>query len=158
MTIKLIDFVEHILNIVVLFVILRALVYKPVRAYMQGREDRLEKQREDIKNEMDNVSKMKGQYEASLQNAKTEAETTVREGVQRADKAAKEIMDKAEQEAKTMLADVHEQALREKSESINAMKSEITSLAVELASKIMEREISTEDNRNIINEYFSKVG
>ena len=158
MTIKLIDFVEHILNIVVLYVMLRALIYKPVRAYMNARQERLKKQREDIKNEMDNVSQMKGQYEASLENARTEAENTVRDGVQRADKAAKEIVEKAEQEAKTMLADVHEQSIREKGEVMNAMKSEITSLAVELASKIMEREVSIEDNRIIIDKYFSKVG
>ena len=158
MTINLIDIVQHVLNVVVLFVILRALVYKPVREFMKNREERLEKQHEDVKNEMDNVMKMKSQYEASLENAKAEAENTVREGVLHADKAAKEIIEKAEQEAKTLIKEAREQSLREKHEAMNALRSEVTNLAVELASKILEREISLDDNKKIIDKYFSKVG
>jgi F-type H+-transporting ATPase subunit b len=158
MTFQWIDIVEHILNIVVLFVILRALVYKPVLNFMKKREQGFEKQRQDINQEMENAQKLKGEYEASLSGAKNEAQETIREGVQRADAAAKEILEKAEQEGKAMLAQSREQAQREQREVETAMKSEVTALAVGLASKILEREISIEDNREIIEEYFSKVG
>jgi F-type H+-transporting ATPase subunit b len=158
MTFQWIDIVEHILNIVVLFVILRALVYKPVLSFMEKRSQGFEKQRQDIKAEMDGAQKLKGEYEASLAGAKGEAQETIREGVQRADIAAKEILEKAEQEGNALLAQAWEQAQREQREVETAMKSEVTALAIGLASKILEREISLEDNREIIEQYFSKVG
>lgn len=158
MTFHWIDIVEHILNIAVLFVILRALVYKPVQSFMKKREQSIEKQRQDINQEMESAQKLKSEYEASLAGAKSEAQETVREGVQRADAAAKEILEKAEQEGKALIAQSREQAQREQREVETAMKNEVTALAVGLASKILEREISIKDNQEIIEQYFSKVG
>jgi len=158
MTFHWIDIVEHILNIIVLFVILRALVYQPVLSFMNKRQQGFEKQRQDINLELESAQKLKGEYEASLAGAKNEAQETIREGVQRADTAAKEILEKAEQEGKALLAQAREQAQREQREVETAMKSEVTALAIGLASKILEREISLDDNREIIEQYFSKVG
>ncbi|HWP79833.1 MAG TPA: F0F1 ATP synthase subunit B [Candidatus Acidoferrum sp.] len=158
MTFHWIDIVEHILNIAVLFVILRALVYKPVLKFMKNREQGFEKQRRDIEAQMEGAQKLKGEYETSLAGAKSEAQETLREGVQRADAAAKEILEKAEQEGKALLAQVREQAQREQREVETAMKGEVTALAIGLASKILEREITEADNREIIEQYFSKVG
>ncbi len=158
MTFHWIDIVEHILNIIVLFAILRALVYKPVLSFMKKREQGFEKERQNINTETQGALKLKSEYEASLDHAKSEAQETIREGVQRADSAAKEIMEKAEQDGKAMLSQVREQAQREQREVETAMKSEVMALAVGLASKILEREISIEDNREIIEQYFSKVG
>lgn len=158
MTIQWIDIVEHILNIVVLFVILRALLYKPVLSFMKKREQGFEKQQQDINREMEGAQKLKSEYETSLAGAKSEAQETIREGIQRADTAAKEIMEKAEQDGKALLAQAREQAQREQREVETAMKNEVTALAIGLASKILEREISIDDNREIIEQYFSKVG
>lgn len=158
MPVNLVDIVQHILNIVLLFLILRTLVYKPVRNFMQKREERLEEEREKIKNEMDAAVNVKEQYEASLANMKAEAENALRESVLRADKAAKEITGKAEEEAAVLRKEACEQAEREKRKAMNELKAEATKLSVELASKILKREISIEDNQKIIDEYFSKVG
>lgn len=157
MTIKLIDIVEHILNIVVLYVILRGLIYKPVRTFMLKRQQRLQKEREDAKGQMDNALQMKSQYETFLQSAETEAQNMIHEGVQRADKSAKEILDKAQLEAKDIVAQGREQVAQEQQEAINAMQNDVVELAVGLASKIMQREISADDNRKIIDQYFSEV-
>ncbi|MPM30425.1 ATP synthase subunit b, sodium ion specific [bioreactor metagenome] len=158
MTFHWIDIVEHILNIIVLFVILRALLYKPVLSFMKKREQGFEKQRQDINHDMESAQKLKSEYENSLAGARSEAQETIREGVQRADTSAKEILEKAEQEGKALLAQAREQAQREQREVETAMKNEVTALAVGLATKILEREISLEDNREIIEQYFSKVG
>ena len=158
MTFHWIDIVEHILNIIVLYVILRALLYKPVLNFMKKREQGFEQQRQDINQKMESAQKLKSEYETSLAGAKSEAQETIREGVQRADTAAKEIMEKAEQDGKALLTQAREQAQREQREVETAMKNEVTTLAIGLASKILEREISIDDNREIIEQYFSKVG
>ena len=43
-----VDIVIHIVNIVVLFVVLRILLYKPVKKFMQAREDRLKADKQEV--------------------------------------------------------------------------------------------------------------
>ena len=41
MNFKLLDFVQYILNLVLLFIILRAILYKPVKNFMKAREEKI---------------------------------------------------------------------------------------------------------------------
>ncbi|NLT58896.1 MAG: F0F1 ATP synthase subunit B [Clostridiales bacterium] len=157
MAIHLIDVVEHILNIILLYVILRSLLYRPVRSFMQSRQERLQGEREEARAQLDSALQMKNTYEACLQNAEAEAQDTLRLGLQNADKSAREILEKARQEAREILLQGREQLAQEQRESIGALQDSIVELAVGLASKIMQREVSAEDNQRVIDRYFSEV-
>ncbi|MGI5900016.1 MAG: ATP synthase F0 subunit B [Christensenellales bacterium] len=154
MEFNLVDILQHVLNIVVLYIILRALVYKPVREYMKKRQENLDKQRLEISEGQSEVMDLKAKYEQSLSGAKAEAEGKVREGVLRADIAAKEIIEKSEKDARAILAEAKEQAALEQARLEGTLKSEVADLALELASKILEREVSAADNRAVIEQFF----
>ncbi len=158
MEFNLVDILQHVLNIVLLYIILRALVYKPVREYMKKRQEGLERQRFEISEGKSEVRDLKAKYEQSLSGAKAEAESKVRDGVQRADKAAKEIIEKAERDAKAILAEAREQAALEQGRIESAIKNEVADLALELASRILEREVSADDNHAVIERYFEGLG
>jgi F-type H+-transporting ATPase subunit b len=158
MEFNLVDILQHVLNIILLYIILRALVYKPVREYMKKRNDDLERQRLEISESKSEAMDLKAQYEQSLSGAKAEADSKVRDGVQRADKAAKEIIEKAKKDAGAVLVEAREQAALEQKRLEGAMKKEVADLALELASKILEREVSADDNRSVIEQYFEGLG
>lgn len=157
MTFKLIDIVQHLLNIVVLYVIVRGILYKPVRNFMLKRQERFDKERGDAEAQMETALKMKTEYEACLENARVEVQETINEGINRADSMSQEILDKARQEAQEIVAGGREQMAQEQREALAAMQSDVVSLAIGLASKIMEREISAKDNQMIIEQFFSEV-
>jgi F-type H+-transporting ATPase subunit b len=48
MEFHLIDFIEHALNVLILFLLLRTFLYKPVRKFMQEREAKFAREREQI--------------------------------------------------------------------------------------------------------------
>lgn len=158
MEFHLIDFVQHVLNIIVLFLLLRLFLYKPVSKFMAAREAKFASEREAIMAGQQETSALKVQYEASLADARRTAERMADEKLQVAEREAEEIRQKAKKDAQRILADAHTQAMAERDEMLGELKDQTAALAVDLAGHILEREVSTADNQRIIDDFFRKVG
>ena len=69
MEFNLLDIVQHILNVVVLYVILRAILYRPVRSYMLAREEALKQQRAEADQYRKDAEDLKAQSQKLLEEA-----------------------------------------------------------------------------------------
>ncbi len=152
------DFALHLLNIIVLFIILRSLLIKPVRKFMADREAKFAREREAIDKTRAEADALKSQYEGSLSEAKKTADELVQERLKRAECEAQEITENARQEAQHTLSRAHTQAVAERDELMQQLQEQTAVLAVDLAGHILEREVSATDNERLINEFFKKVG
>lgn len=158
MEFHLIDFIEHILNVVVLFLMLRAFLYKPVRKYMQDREAKFAREREQIDESRTEADALKTQYELSMKNAKLEAEKQAEAKLRSAEHEAEDLRKKAKQDAQVLLTDAMSQAVTERDGLLTELKSQTAELAVDIAEKILEREVKPEDHQRVIDSFFDKVG
>ncbi|MDD4715409.1 MAG: F0F1 ATP synthase subunit B [Oscillospiraceae bacterium] len=153
-----VDIIIHIINIIVLFLLLRLLVYKPVRKYMLSREEK-------IKNEMNEADQyrqesvsLKKQYEASMTGAKDKLSKAMRDQQQKAEKEAGDIIAGAKTKAASIEEQARAQAEEEKRRAVRSMNEEITNLALDMASKILRREVRLEDNRALVDDFVKKAG
>ena len=153
-----IDFALNLINIVVLFIILRSLLIKPVRKFMADREAKFARERDDIDKSRAEADALKTQFEGSLSEAKKTADELVQERLKRAECEAQEITENARQEAHHALSKAHAQAVAERDELMQQLQEQTAVLAVDLAGHILEREVSATDNERLINEFFKKVG
>ena len=158
MEFHLIDFIEHILNVVVLFLLLRTFLYKPVRKFMQDREAKFAREREQIDASRTAADSLKAQYELSMKNAKLEAEKLAEAKLNSAEHEAEDLRKKAKQDAQVLLTDAMAQAVTERDGLLTELKSQTAELAVDIAGKILEREVKQEDHQRIIDSFFDKVG
>ncbi len=158
MELNFVDVLIHIVNILVLYVLLRALVYKPVRKFMQARTERIEKQLTDAKAAEQKAAEEKASYDQLLAQADDQVQQRIREGNQRAGESASEILESASKQAEELLREAKEKAKTERKEAVAALEPEIAGMAVSLAEQILQREISEEDNRQVIDTFFEKVG
>ncbi len=158
MEFKLLDFVQYILNLIVLFLILRAVLYKPVKKFMKARQDRIQKQQDDAKTALEAAQGEKQQYEALLSDSRAEAGKLMEQSRADAEKSASEIIREAQEQARQILAEARERAEAERAEALAGVRGEAAGISLELASKILAREVSALDNARLIDEYFSKVG
>ena len=62
----------HLLNFVILFGILFFFLYKPVKDFMDKREESYKKQRDDAKNALDEAERIKAEYEGKIAGAEEE--------------------------------------------------------------------------------------
>lgn len=154
----LIDFIEHTLNVLVLFLLLRAFLYKPVRKFMQEREAKFAREREQIDASRTEADALKTQYALSMKNAKLEAEKLAEDKLRLAEHEAEDLRKKAKQDAQALLTDAMSQAVSERDGLLVELKSQTAELAVDIAEKILEREVNPQDHQRVIDSFFDKVG
>ncbi len=158
MEFHLIDFIEYALNAVVLFVLLRAFLYKPVSAFMAARSEKFALERAGLDAGRAEAEALKAQYEGSLREAERAAEACAQERLTEAAHEAEDIRAQALAEAKRALENAKVQAGEERDEMLSDLRRDTASLAVELAGRILAREVSAADNQRLIDGFFEQVG
>ena len=157
MEFHLIDFIEHVLNILVFFYLLRIFLYKPVKKFMDAREAKFADERAEIDADRKDASTLKTRYEASMADAKIAAERIAEEKRKAVERESEDMRDKAKREAQRILTDAKAQAAAEHEEMLGELKSQTAELAVDLAGKILEREVNPKDHQHMIDSFFKRV-
>ena len=158
MEINIIDILLHAANVVILYFFMRWLLYKPVNKFLKQREDIIEKRIKDAEEKEAMAVAKNAEYEELLDKAHVEAAEIIRRSSDLAKDHSKEIIDAAEAQAKDMIERANKDIENKKNQEKENMKREITDMAVQIAGKVLEREISHDDNKRIIDDFFTKVG
>lgn len=158
MDINPVDILIHIINILVLFVLLRLLIYKPVKKFMDERSQRIQKEMDHASEISAQAEELHAQYQADLADADTTAQQVVREAAQKANETAQEILRDAKAQAGQMVEDARVKAEAERARALSDMEDQIADLAVDMAGHILQREVKLEDNKAVVKDFFQKVG
>ncbi len=151
------DILIHIINIVVLYVLLRALLYKPVSRFLSQRTKNIQQQFEDAEQAKQEAEGLRASYEQRVNEANDEAQRILREGNLTATTSAAEILDSARRQASELLDEAREKATEERKEAMNDLEQQIADMAISLASQILQREVSEEDNHKVIETFFEQA-
>ena len=101
---------------------------------------------------------MKAEYEQNLQNARAEANQIVARAQKTATARGEEIVGEARAQAAALKQKAEADIAQERKKAVNEVKDEIGGIAMEIASKVVEREISEKDHKDLIDEFIKNVG
>ena len=147
----------HLVNIVILYIVFRLLLYKPDAKFMKSRQERFAKEREELDAEKAEADAIRAQGDEILHKARSDAETQVAQIMAQADKDAKSIREEAQKQAGVIIENAKQEAQEEKRRQLEAMHDQVMELSVALASRILEREIKPEDHQKLMEEFLSEV-
>jgi F-type H+-transporting ATPase subunit b len=142
-----VTFVITIINITILFFVLKAILWKPVTKFMAERAERI---RDSIAQSESNKAKAKAllaQYEAQIKTAETEAETIISKARERAEAEAEKIIAESRASADETLENAKKQLEVERKAALAVFRQEAAALVVTAAGRLVGREIKSEDNR-----------
>ena len=148
--------IAHIVNIVVLFLALRFLLYKPIKKFMENRANSYTQREEDVSNAEKKANELKQKYEVQLKNAQQEAETIVLDSRRDANKRADEIIKQAREQSTEMVELARKEIQEERANAKVVMREEVADLAINIAGRVLEREVTQEDNKHIIDSFLNK--
>ncbi len=140
----------HLANLLVLVIVLSLLVYKPVKKFMENRRNAIEGQLAENEKNRTEVEALREEYNGKLTAAQREAEEIAAKKLKESEQAGAKIIAAAQSEAEALLLAGKQKAEREKAEAIDQLKNEVADIAVDMASGILEREISKADNDKLI--------
>lgn len=148
----------HVLNVIVLFVILRLLLYKPVMKFIKKREHMFADKVDELDLREKDLIQKKKEYEFMMDEASNEAAAIITNSNEMARDHAREVMDNSKEHARDLVIRAKKEIEAEKLQARMDMKAEIADMAIQIAEKVLEREVSLDDNRKIIDEFFERVG
>ena len=128
------DLLIHIINILVLFVLLRTILFKPVNKFLSERTARIENQLKDAETKQAEALELKASQEASA------------------------IVKDARNQAEELIAEAHEKIAADKVQAVAEARTEVALLATEIAARILKREVSVADNKAVAEDFFRDKG
>lgn len=148
----------HIANIIILFFVLRWLLYKPITKFLNKRTSDIQLQVDEAAKKHTEAEQLKAKYDEMMKSAQDLAAELINQGKTVADQQARHIIDEAETAAKEIKDRTERQIRDQKQQAVFEMRQEVTKIAIQIAEKVLAREISYKDNKGIIDDFFEKVG
>ena len=151
-------FVAQICNLMIQLVIFKKLLLNPVKKVIAERKAKADSQIADAQKLRTEAEAMKAEYEQNLQNARAEANQIVAAAQKTAAARSEELLGEARAQAAALKQKAEADIAQERKKAVNEVKDEIGGMAMEIASKVVEREIKEEDHKDLIDEFIKNVG
>ena len=151
-------FLAQICNLMIQLVIFKKLLLNPVKKVLAERKAKADSQIADAQKLRVEAEAMKAEYEQNLQNARTEANQIVAAAQKTATTRSEELLGEARAQAAALKQKAEADIAQERKKAVNEVKDEIGGMAMEIASKVVEREISEADHKDLIDEFINNVG
>ena len=151
-------FVAQICNLMIQLVIFKKLLLNPVKKVVAERKAKADSQIADAQKLRTEAEAMKAEYEQNLQNARTEANQIVAAAQKTAAARSEELLGEARAQAAALKQKAEADIAQERKKAVNEVKDEIGGMAMEIASKVVEREIREADHKDLIDEFIKNVG
>lgn len=149
--------IVSLLNLVILFLIIKKFLYKPVRKMLDTRQKAIDDAYLQSERAKCEAMQSKNTYLQKLDSAKLEAESIIQSAVCSAKERESEIIAKAKADADCIVQRAHENAELEMKKANETIKSEIVDASTLLAQKLLEREINQNDHNKIVDSFFEQI-
>jgi F-type H+-transporting ATPase subunit b len=147
----------QIFNFLILFVVLRVWVYKPILGMLEKRRNAIAQGLEDARVASEARANAEKEAAKVLVDAQTEAGKIVREATERATVAARDVKSAAEAEAvkarETALAEVE----GERNRILGDLRGQVAALSIAAAQKLVGEALDEKRQHALITEFFSGI-
>lgn len=152
------NIVWTIVNILVLFLLLKHFLFKPITEMMESRTAEIENNLKDAEDQKQKASELTAQYEEKLQGAHAEAAQIVSEARQRGQREYDAILKTAGQDAQKEQERARADMERERKEMLRGVQENVTELVLLTASKLSQKELDEESDRKLVDSFLSEAG
>jgi F-type H+-transporting ATPase subunit b len=139
------------------FVLWRAALPRANQA-LKERTENIEGKLEHAEQERQRAEELLRQYRERLASAGEEAQRIIDEARANADRLRKDLMNKAEQEAERVINQGREAIRAERDRAVRELRTEVGTLAVELATRVVGDSLDRERQHRLIDQYIDQLG
>jgi F-type H+-transporting ATPase subunit b len=143
---------------VILFFILRRFAFGPIAAAVEAREKALEAAIDAAKADRDAAAKLLAEHQAQIDAARGEAQKLISDGRSVAEKMRGDLLDQTRREQQEMLERARREIDSEKDRAIAQLRKEAVDLALAGASKVIEQNLESAKNRQLVESYLASIG
>ena len=151
-------FVAQICNLFIQMYLIKRFLFKQVGEMLEKRRAVADAQIREAEQAKADADAIKTEYEQNMKEAKEKANEILITAQKTAALQSEEMLKEATAQAAALKSKAESDIAQEKRKAVNEIKDEIGGMAVEIAGKVIEREISEEDHAKLIDEFIANVG
>ena len=147
-----------LLNTLTIFFVARHFLFNPVMKIITERQQEIDDLYAGANSAKDEAEALRAEYTAKLSDAKAASERILKEAVARGQAREEDIIRQANADAAAIMDTASAAISLEKKKAINDAKNEISGLAMAIAGKVVERELSGADQEKLIDRFIDELG
>ena len=145
-------------NLFILFLVLKKILFKPVLNILEQRDKEVAEMYEKAETAQKSAEAKEAEYTEKLAEAKNEASRIVSEAAKTATLRGEDIVNEAQSKASAIITKAEKEIEREKAAAVDEVKSDITSIAVSIAEKVIAKDLNEKDYERLVEEFLSGSG
>ncbi len=151
-------FLWTIVTFLIVLIILKAKAWAPLIATLDKRESDIRESLDAAEKAREEAEKVSQDYEEKVQKAQHEAQQIVAEGKAAGERMKADIEASAKANADEMIVKAKEQIDAERTKAIQDIQSVVVDISLSAASKIIERNLDSSDNRKLVDDTIEGIG
>lgn len=148
----------QILNLLLLMVLFKKYLFKPVTEILEKRQTEIEGHYQEAQQAETDAKAMKADYESKMAGARQEADRVIKTATESANAMSASIVEDARTQADQLKRRAQTEIDLERRRAFDEVKGELSGIALDIASQVIEREVNEKDHEAFINEFIKNVG
>ncbi|RCL89425.1 ATP synthase F0 subunit B [bacterium] len=150
-------YIWTIITFLLLFYVLAKFAWKPLLGMLEERENLIKTSLNNAETARKELEKINLESEAIITKARTDAQSILSDGKAAAEKIKDDTVAKAKEEANKIKEEAKLQIKAEKDKAISDIKKEVVDLSISVAEKLINKNISEQDNSSLIEESLKEI-
>ena len=150
-------FIWTIVTFLVLLALLAKFAWRPLLEALDRRQESIRKSLDDAQHARHELEQINQESARILATARTEAEAIVARTRSDAERLREEIKQKTRTESANMVKSAERQIEMETAKALQQIRKEAVDLSVAIASKLIRRNLTKEDNERLIDETIGQI-
>ena len=150
-------YIWTIVTFLVLVAALAKFAWRPLLEALERRQDQIRKSLDDAQKAKQELEKLNVESQRILAAARTEAEQILSNTRSDANRFREELKQKAQAEAAGIVKNAEKQIELEKTRALQEIRQEAVNLSITIASKLLQRNVSKDDNLRLIEDTFKHI-
>lgn len=147
-----------VINLIIIYLIIQKLLFKPVKNIMAKREAEINKQYEDVSAAKTEADKLKKQYEDTISQAEQVKVEALNEARAKAGEEYTKIVSDAKTEADKLIENAKKTAKIEQEKMVKEAKQQIADLVISATAKVVAAKQNEEADRELYNKFLAETG
>jgi F-type H+-transporting ATPase subunit b len=150
-------FIWTILTFLVLVALLAKFAWRPLLQALESRQESIRKSLDDAQKAQQELERLHAESAEIIRQSRVEADAIVTRSRGDAERLREEMKQKARAEADAIVKNAERQIQLETSRALQQIRREAVDLSVMIASKLIQRNLTKEDNERLIEEALKQV-
>jgi F-type H+-transporting ATPase subunit b len=150
-------FIWTIVVFLLLVTMLRKFAWRPLLQALEARQETIRKSLDDADKAKQELQRLQQESAQIVREARVEAESIISRSRSDAERLKEEIRQKARADAESIVRTAERQIQLETQQALRQIRNEAADMSVAIASKLIQRNLSKEDNQRLIDDALRQI-